>query len=76
MARRWRKTKLQRDIEAQWGKPLEALLPELFRLHGSMPKVADALGIAYTTAYYWGRRYNIIRYDPPKVRFPLEKSNG
>jgi hypothetical protein len=42
-----------KEIEQEWGEPLEILIPRLLNEHSSMPKVAQVLGIGFANFYAW-----------------------
>lgn len=50
--RRVRKTKLMRDVEERFQRPLERLLPDMVNQHG-LSHAASELGISTPTMSYW-----------------------
>ena len=53
-----RKTKLMRQVEERYQRPLEKLLPELYNEKG-LPAMADELGISRGTLWYWLLKFGI-----------------
>ena len=52
------KTKLMRQVEEQYGSPLETLLPELYNRLG-LPGMSEEMGISKGTLWYWLLKYNV-----------------
>jgi hypothetical protein len=50
--RRVRKTKLMRDVEERFQRPLERLLPELVNQYG-LSQAATEIGVSTSTVSYW-----------------------
>jgi hypothetical protein len=50
--RRVRKTKLMRDVEERFQRPLERLLPELVNQYG-LSQAATEIGVSTSTVPYW-----------------------
>ena len=55
-----RKTKLMRDVEAKFQRPVESLVPELVNEHG-LTHAASELGVSTATLGYWMLKLG-IRY--------------
>lgn len=55
-----RKTKLMRNVEDQFQRPLESLVPEMVNEHG-MSHAASELGVSTATLGYWMLKMG-IRY--------------
>ncbi len=55
-----RKTKLMRDVEAKFQRPVESLVPELVNEHG-LTHAATELGVSTATLGYWMLKLG-IRY--------------
>ena len=55
-----RKTKLMRNVEAQFQRPVESLVPELVNEHG-LTQAANHLGVSAATLGYWMLKMG-IRY--------------
>jgi len=53
-----RKTKLMRQVEEQYKRPLEKLLPEMYNERG-LPGMAAELGISKGTLWYWLLKFGI-----------------
>ena len=53
-----RRTKLMRDVEQRYNKPLEKLLPEMYNEKG-LPAMAAELGISKGTLWYWLLKFGI-----------------
>ena len=47
------KTPRMKEVEAQFGKPLKELIPELYERHQNSKAVAHALGITRITLQFW-----------------------
>jgi hypothetical protein len=58
--RRVRKTKLMREVEERFQRPLERLLPEMVNQHG-LSHAASELGVSTSTTSYWMLKLG-IRY--------------
>lgn len=56
------KTKLMQEIENKHGKPIDAIIIELYIQHDEQQQVAAALGIERTTLYKWMQRLNLEEY--------------
>ena len=56
-----RKSKLMRQVEKAWHRPLEELLPELLQGDVTASEVAEKLGIGKATLGYWLMRLGIRR---------------
>lgn len=56
MARK--KTRLMRQIEEKYHRPLEKLLPEMYNEKG-LPGMAEEMGISRSTIWYWLMRYGV-----------------
>ena len=57
---RVRRTKLMRQVEDKFQRPLETLVPELVNQHG-LSHAADELGVSPATLSYWMLKMG-IRY--------------
>ncbi|MSQ33410.1 MAG: hypothetical protein EXR60_03175 [Dehalococcoidia bacterium] len=53
-----RKTRLMRQVEDRYQRPLEKLLPEMYNEKG-LPAMADELGISRGTLWYWLLKFGI-----------------
>ena len=53
-----RRTKLMRDVEQRYDKPLEKLLPAMYNEKG-LPAMAAELGISKGTLWYWLLKFGI-----------------
>jgi len=53
-----RKTRLMRQVEAQFGQPLEKLLPEMYNEMG-LPAMAEKLGVSRGTVWYWLLKFGV-----------------
>ena len=53
-----RKTRLMRQVEDHYQRPLEKLLPEMYNEKG-LPAMADELGISRGTLWYWLLKFGI-----------------
>lgn len=53
-----RKTRLMRQVEEKYQRPLEKLLPEMYNEKG-LPAMADELGISRGTLWYWLLKFGI-----------------
>ena len=53
-----RKTRLMRQVEERYQRPLEKLLPEMYNEKG-LPAMADELGISRGTLWYWLLKFGI-----------------
>lgn len=52
------KTRLMRQVEERYGRPLERLLPDLYNELG-LPGMSEELGISKGTLWYWLLKYNV-----------------
>ena len=52
------KTRLMRQVEDRYGRPLERLLPELYNELG-LPGMADELNISKGTLWYWLLKFGV-----------------
>ena len=46
------KSKLMRQIEKRYGKPLKDILVEKYN-EGGLPKMAEEMGVSKATLWYW-----------------------
>ena len=53
-----RKSKLMKQVESRYDRPLEALLPELYNEKG-LPAMAAELGVSKGTVWYWLLKFGI-----------------
>ena len=53
-----RKTRLMKQVESRYHKPLEKLLPELYNKRG-LPGMSAELGISKGTVWYWMLRFGV-----------------
>ncbi|MBI2847067.1 MAG: hypothetical protein HYX82_04210 [Chloroflexi bacterium] len=53
-----RKSRLMRQIEERYQKPLERLLPEMYNEKG-LPGMAQEMGISKGTLWYWLLRFGV-----------------
>ena len=53
-----RKTRLMRQVEEKYKRPLERLLPEKYNEKG-LPGMAEEMGISKGTLWYWLLKFNI-----------------
>ena len=53
-----RKSKLMRQIETRYNRPLEELLPEMYNEKG-LPAMAADLGVSKGTVWYWLLKFGI-----------------
>ena len=53
-----RKSKLMRQIESRYDRPLEELLPEMYNEKG-LPAMAADLGVSKGTVWYWLLKFGI-----------------
>lgn len=53
-----RRTRLMRQVEERYHRPLEKLLPELYNEMG-LPTMAKELGISRATAWYWLLKFGV-----------------
>ena len=53
-----RKSKLMRQVESRYDRPLEELLPELYNEKG-LPAMAAELGVSKGTVWYWLLKFGI-----------------
>lgn len=53
-----RKSKLMRQIEERYQKPLERLLPEMYNEKG-LPGMSNEMGISKGTIWYWLLRFGV-----------------
>ena len=53
-----RKSKLMRQIETRYDRPLEELLPEMYNEKG-LPAMAADLGVSKGTVWYWLLKFGI-----------------
>jgi|TARA_B100000315_G_C14082588_1_gene365553 hypothetical protein len=56
--RAMRKSKLMRQVEERYHRPLEKLLPEMYNDMG-LPGMAEEMDISRSTVYYWLLRFGI-----------------
>ena len=52
------KTKLMKQVEERYGRPLERLLPEMYNELG-LPGMSEELGISKGTLWYWLLKMNL-----------------
>ncbi len=52
------KTRLMKQVESKYGRPLEELLPDLYNEFG-LPGMSEELGISKGTLWYWLLKYNV-----------------
>jgi transposase-like protein len=50
-------------LEARQGKPLREILVALYREHGSIAKVARALGVTRQTLWLWMKLIDMTAHD-------------
>ena len=53
-----RKSKLMKQVESRYDRPLEDLLPELYNEKG-LPAMAAELGVSKGTVWYWLLKFGI-----------------
>ena len=53
-----RKSKLMKQVEGRYDRPLEELLPELYNEKG-LPAMAAELGVSKGTVWYWLLKFGI-----------------
>ena len=53
-----KKTRLMREVEEKYERPLEQLLPELYNERG-LPAMAEEMGISKGTLWYWLLKFGI-----------------
>ena len=53
-----RKSKLMKQVEDRYDRPLEELLPELYNEKG-LPAMAAELGVSKGTVWYWLLKFGI-----------------
>ena len=53
-----RKSKLMRQIESRYDRPLEELLPRMYNEKG-LPAMAADLGVSKGTVWYWLLKFGI-----------------
>ncbi len=53
-----RKSKLMKQIETRYNRPLEELLPEMYNEKG-LPAMAADLGVSKGTVWYWLLKFGI-----------------
>ena len=53
-----RKTRLMRQVEDRYGRPLERLLADMYNEKG-LPGMADELQVSKATLWYWLLRFGI-----------------
>ncbi len=53
-----RKSKLMRQIESRYDRPLEELLPQMYNEKG-LPAMAADLGVSKGTVWYWLLKFGI-----------------
>ncbi len=53
-----RKSKLMKQVESRYDRPLEELLPELYNEKG-LPAMAAELGVSKGTVWYWLLKFGI-----------------
>ncbi len=53
-----RKSKLMKQIETRYNRPLEELLPEMYNEKG-LPAMAADLGVSRGTVWYWLLKFGI-----------------
>ena len=53
-----RKTRLMRDVEERYGRPLERLLADMYNEKG-LPAMAEEIGVSKATLWYWLLRFGI-----------------
>ena len=53
-----RKSKLMKQIETRYDRPLEELLPEMYNEKG-LPAMAADLGVSKGTVWYWLLKFGI-----------------
>lgn len=73
-----RKTKLMRQVEEKYNKPLEKLLPELYNAKG-LPAMAEELQIGKGTLWYWMLKFgiNVRRVAlAPNEELQVHQANG
>ena len=52
------KTRLMKQVESKYGRPLEEVLPDLYNELG-LPGMSEELGISKGTLWYWLLKYNV-----------------
>jgi transposase-like protein len=53
-----RKTRLMRQVEERYHRPLEKLLAEMYNDMG-LPAMAEELGVSRSTVWYWLLRFGV-----------------
>ena len=53
-----RKSKLMKQIETRYNRPLEEMLPEMYNEKG-LPAMAADLGVSKGTVWYWLLKFGI-----------------
>ena len=53
-----RKSKLMKQVETRYNRPLEELLPEMYNEKG-LPAMAADLGVSKGTVWYWLLKFGI-----------------
>ena len=53
-----RKSKLMKQVESRYDRPLEELLPEMYNENG-LPAMAAELGVSKGTVWYWLLKFGI-----------------
>jgi hypothetical protein len=63
----------RRKLEQAYGEPIEQLLPRLANEHGSIPKLAKALGLSKVTVYGWAKEIGLTQQPCFTVRGKRKK---
>ncbi len=53
-----RKSKLMRQVEQRYNRPLEQLLPEMYNQMG-LPAMAEEMGVNKGTLWYWLLKFGV-----------------
>ncbi|MBI2867471.1 MAG: hypothetical protein HYX97_03940 [Chloroflexi bacterium] len=53
-----RKTRLMKQVEERYQRPLEQLLPQMYNERG-LPAMAEELGVSKGTLWYWLLKFGI-----------------
>ncbi len=53
-----RKTRLMRQVEDRYGRPLDRLLADMYNEKG-LPAMAEELGVSKATLWYWLLKFGI-----------------
>ena len=68
MERRNKKSKLMKMVEAQYGEPLETLLPRLYNLYQGLPGMVEHMNLNKSTIWSWMMRLGVAvetrAYEP------------